>query len=64
MKFEYDPEADAGYLQILDGTVTDTREIADNFYLDIDAEGRLLGIEILSMRAEGARLVKEEEVAV
>ncbi len=64
MKFEYDPEADAGYLQILDGNVADTREIADNLYLDIDAEGRILGIEILSMRAGGARLVKEQEVAV
>ena len=62
MKFEYDPEADAAYVQIVEGEVADTREIADDLYLDVDAEGRVLGIEILSVRARGAKVVKSREV--
>lgn len=63
MKFEYDPEANAAYLQINEGEVADTREIADNLFVDLDADGQVLGVEILSLRAGGARLVKEKEAA-
>ncbi len=64
MKFEYDPEADAAYLQLDEGEVAETREIAENLYVDLDSDGLVLGIEILSMRAGGARLVKEQVAAV
>ena len=53
MKFEYDPEADAAYVQIVEGEIAETREIADDLYLDVDAKGNVLGIEILSVRARG-----------
>jgi uncharacterized protein YuzE len=43
----YDPEADAVYLRIGRGKVDHTEE-AGPFIYDVDAEGRVLGIEILS----------------
>jgi uncharacterized protein YuzE len=43
----YDPEADAVYLYVGRGKVSRTEE-AGPFIYDVDAEGRVLGIEILS----------------
>lgn len=43
----YDPKADAVYIQIARGTIDETKE-AGPFAYDVDAEGRLLGIEILA----------------
>ncbi|HEV7252611.1 MAG TPA: DUF2283 domain-containing protein [Mesorhizobium sp.] len=42
----YDPEADAVYFRIAPGQVEETDE-AGPFIYDVDAEGRVLGIEIL-----------------
>ena len=44
----YDPEADAVYVYIGRGKVDRTEE-AGPFIYDVDAEGRVLGIEILSV---------------
>jgi uncharacterized protein YuzE len=43
----YDPEADAVYMRISRGKVAATDE-AGPFIYDVDAEGRVLGIEILA----------------
>jgi len=43
----YDPEADAVYLLIGRGAV-DHQEEAGPFIYDVDTDGRVLGIEILS----------------
>ena len=43
----YDPEADAVYLYLGRGKV-DHQEESGPFISDVDAEGRVLGIEILS----------------
>jgi uncharacterized protein YuzE len=45
----YDPEADAAYIRLARGKVERTEE-AGPFVYDIDAEGRILGIEILSCK--------------
>lgn len=42
----YDPEADAIYMYLARGNVDRTTE-AGPFIYDVDAEGRILGIEIL-----------------
>lgn len=47
MRLEYDPEADALYLRFKRGRVSETVEVADNVFVDLDAEGVPLGIEIL-----------------
>ena len=43
----YDPEADAVYMYVGRGTFDHTEE-AGPFVYDVDVEGRILGIEILS----------------
>ena len=51
----YDPDADAAYFTfataIAPGQVAETREVAPNVMLDFDAQGRLLGLEVLGARA-------------
>ena len=43
----YDPDADAVYIQIASGAVDHTEE-AGPFIYDVDANGRVLGIEVLA----------------
>ena len=47
MKIEYDPKADAIYIRLSSGTVADSDEVRPNVFLDIDVNGRVLGIEML-----------------
>jgi uncharacterized protein YuzE len=51
MRVTYDPTADALYIHVSDGEVTDTREVAPNVNLDIDGTGDVVGIEILAASA-------------
>ncbi len=50
MKIEYDPEANALYITLREGRVHHTEEVTESLSVDIDAEGRPLGIEILDAR--------------
>jgi uncharacterized protein YuzE len=52
----YDAEADAMYVRIApkDAEVSDTREIEPGVMLDLDSGGRVIGIEILGVRARSA----------
>jgi uncharacterized protein YuzE len=43
----YDPEADAVYIRVGRGEI-DRQEEAGPFIYDVDADGRVIGIEILS----------------
>ncbi|BDA86389.1 hypothetical protein Sa4125_39310 [Aureimonas sp. SA4125] len=45
----YDPEADAVYFRIGRGQIVESAE-AGPFIYDVDAEGRVIGIEILSAK--------------
>lgn len=47
MKIEFDPQADAAYLELIEGTVERTEQIQPGVIADFDGEGRLLGLEIL-----------------
>ena len=49
MKLEFDPQADAAYLEISDGEIEATREIEPGIIADYDAQGHIVGIEILSI---------------
>jgi len=49
MKLEYDPLADAAYFAISDAEVAETRPIEPGIFADYDAEGHLVGIEVLSV---------------
>jgi len=47
VKIEYDPEADALYIQIREVHPHDNIDIEDGVTVDVDAEGHIVGVEIL-----------------
>lgn len=47
MKIEYDKEVDALYVRLQEKYVARTVEIEDGLNLDIDDEGKLIGLEVL-----------------
>jgi len=49
MKVQYDPSADAMYIRLAEGTVSDSDEVRDGVVLDYDANGKVLGIEVLKL---------------
>ncbi|MBI3524257.1 MAG: DUF2283 domain-containing protein [Betaproteobacteria bacterium] len=49
MKLEFDPQADAAYLEISDMEIKTTREIEPGIIADYDAEGHIVGIEVLAI---------------
>lgn len=49
MKVQYDPQADAMYIRLAAGEVADSDEVREGVVLDYDAQGRVLGIELLDV---------------
>ena len=66
MKIEYDPKADAMYIRLAKGEVCDTEEVRPGVIMDFDADGRVLGIEMLSvsLRADNPRELALELIGV
>jgi uncharacterized protein YuzE len=62
MKLEFDPAADAAYFEISPAEVETTKEIEPWIIADYDADGHLVGIEILSV-SKRARPQSLEQVA-
>ncbi len=46
MKLHYYPETDSLYIELSAGVGTDVREIAEGLNADLDAEGRVVGLDI------------------
>ena len=47
MRIEYDREADALYIYLREVKVEDNQDIEEGVTVDLDAEGHIVGIEIL-----------------
>jgi uncharacterized protein YuzE len=47
MRLEYDPEVDAAYVRLRGAAVVGTEEIAPGVMMDLAADGRPAGFEIL-----------------
>jgi uncharacterized protein YuzE len=47
MKIEYDKQVDALYIRIQEKDVARTQEISEGVNVDLDADGRLIGLEVL-----------------
>jgi uncharacterized protein YuzE len=47
MRVRVDRSADAVYLNLTDAAILDSAEVADGIVVDYDAEGRIVGVEIL-----------------
>ncbi len=54
MKIEYDPKADAMYIRLAAGQVADSDEVRPGVVLDFDADGRVLGVELLDVSTRTA----------
>ena len=65
MRTSYDPEADAFYAHFTpEGTkIATTQEVAPGVMLDLDAEGRLVGLEVLGVQARRPAAAAEPAVA-
>jgi uncharacterized protein YuzE len=61
MQIDYDPQADAIYIQLRKGEVDDTLEAGKYVYVDVDENGVPLGLEILFA---GRVLAKEDMTSV
>ncbi len=48
MKIQYDKEVDALYIEFKKGRANKTIEKGGNFLLDVDKNGKVMGIEILN----------------
>ena len=48
MRTTYDPAADAVYIKVGGAAVAESEELRDNIVLDLDVEGRIVGVEILN----------------
>ncbi|MFZ4587982.1 MAG: DUF2283 domain-containing protein [Terrimicrobiaceae bacterium] len=46
MKIEYFPETDSLYIDLADRPGVDTREIEEGIVLDVDEQGRAVGLDI------------------
>ena len=55
MRTSYDPQSDAFYARFAsdDVAIAETRESAPGVFLDLDATGNLIGVEVLDVRARG-----------
>ena len=47
MKIEYDNQVDAIYIRLQEKQVTRTIEIEDGLNIDLDENGKLIGLEVL-----------------
>ena len=51
MRVRYDEEADALYIRLREAEYYESDEIQEGFILDYDADGKIIGIEILEASA-------------
>lgn len=58
MQINYDPQADALYIEFRQGEVDDTLEAGKYVYVDVDKDGMPLGLEILF----AGRLLAQEDI--
>jgi uncharacterized protein YuzE len=49
-KFRYDPEVDALALHMTDKKIVDTHELETGILVDLDAQGKIVGVEILDLQ--------------
>lgn len=61
MRMRVDHGADAVYLNLTDRPIRDSEEVADGIIVDYDAEGHIIGIEILdaSRRTDDPEVLKQ-----
>jgi len=61
MKLEFDPVADAAYFEISSNEIESTREIESGVMADYDAQGHLVGIEVLHVSKRNLQPMQEPQ---
>jgi uncharacterized protein YuzE len=59
MKIEFDHIADALYVELAEGEIERTEEIKPGLILDYDAEGNVLGVEMLHISKRTSHVVNQ-----
>jgi uncharacterized protein YuzE len=61
MRLRVDHGADAVYLNLTDRPIKESEEVVDGIVVDYDAEGRIVGVEILdaSKRTDDPDMLKQ-----
>jgi uncharacterized protein YuzE len=52
IRIRYDADANAAYMRLSESRIVDSAEVSPNLVLDYDAEGHIVGIELLDARAQ------------
>lgn len=52
MKIQYDKEADAMYIYLKHAKIVKTIKMKDRLIVDIDKDGKIVGLEILDMSSQ------------
>lgn len=55
-RIRYDPEADAAYVKIKSGKISDTIEVSEDTFLDVDNHKHIIGLEILNFSKKKVNL--------
>jgi uncharacterized protein YuzE len=53
MKLTYDELADAAYFRLSDQAIARSQRITFNVSLDLDADGEVIGVEVLNVKKRG-----------
>ena len=64
MKTRYDSKVDALYVRFADAKVVESEEVRPGIVFDFDAEGRLVGVEVLDASEHLARGADLQELEV
>jgi uncharacterized protein YuzE len=60
MRIEYDQKADALYVVISDHEIAETKPVSEYCNVDLDHEGKIVGVELLFASKTG--LLRQEEI--
>ena len=56
MKVKYFEETDTLYVKLSDSAVAETKELNENIYIDLDADGRVVSLTIEHSKATSGKL--------
>ncbi len=56
MKVKYFEDTDTLYVELSDSAVAETKELNENIYVDVDADGRVVSLTIEHARATSGKL--------
>lgn len=59
MNIRYDPDADAMYITLKEGTTHKTKEVDENIIFDYDKQGTVIGIELLFVKERMPHLLEK-----